>query len=151
MTEITRHFTSTVYIVHNNKVLLQLHKKAKVMTPPGGHIDRDELPHEAAIREAKEEVGLDITLYSKDTDLTSFEDKSKNIHNGEFINLHYVNEFHQHIDFNFFATSISDKVVPGPGESNVWKWYSKEELLQDNNLRERIRKCALKALETLSE
>ena len=31
---------------------------------PGGHIEKNELPHEAAIREAKEETGLNIELYN---------------------------------------------------------------------------------------
>ncbi|WP_202710979.1 hypothetical protein [Sporosalibacterium faouarense] len=32
-----RHFTVSVFIVHKNKVLLHLHKKAKKMLPLGGH------------------------------------------------------------------------------------------------------------------
>lgn len=149
MTEITRHFTATVFIVYNNKVLLIEHKKAKVWIGPGGHIDRDELPHEAAIREAKEEVGLDIELYSKNKNLTKYGDGSFNIHNGEIINVHNVNEFHQHIDFEFIAITNTDKVVPGPGESQTWQWFTKEEI-ENLNLRPNIKYMCLKALETLS-
>ncbi|MFH1838007.1 MAG: NUDIX domain-containing protein [Candidatus Kuenenbacteria bacterium] len=64
--EITRHFTTTVYIIYKQKVLLHLHKKLGVWVPIGGHIDRDELPQVATLRETKEEAGLDINLYNPD-------------------------------------------------------------------------------------
>ncbi|GLC31734.1 hypothetical protein [Clostridium omnivorum] len=34
-----RHFTVSVYIVHEDKVLLHLHNRAKKILPIGGHID----------------------------------------------------------------------------------------------------------------
>ncbi len=50
------------YILHNDKVLL-IHKKkglgAGMVNAPGGHIEPGETPEEAAVRETKEEVGLD--------------------------------------------------------------------------------------------
>lgn len=55
-------FVSSVYIVNGDAVLLRKHDKYKMWLPPGGHIELDEDPSEAAIREAKEEVGLDVTL-----------------------------------------------------------------------------------------
>lgn len=59
--EITKHFTATAIIVHDNKALLHLHKKLNIWLPMEGHIDRDELPQDAVLREVKEECGLDIT------------------------------------------------------------------------------------------
>ena len=50
------------YIVYEDKVLLIHHRKLDLWLPVGGHIDPDEVPDDAMIREAKEEVGLDITL-----------------------------------------------------------------------------------------
>ena len=57
-----REFTATVYILNENQVLLHFHKKLKKWLPPGGHLEKDETPPECAIREAKEETGLDIAL-----------------------------------------------------------------------------------------
>ena len=54
--------TATVYIVNDNRILLHKHKKYNTWFPVGGHLRSNELPHEAAIREVKEETGLDITL-----------------------------------------------------------------------------------------
>jgi 8-oxo-dGTP pyrophosphatase MutT (NUDIX family) len=56
-------FTAEVFVVHKNKVLLRFHDKYKFWASVGGHIELDEDPNEAAIREVKEEVGLDVTLY----------------------------------------------------------------------------------------
>lgn len=74
-----KHFTATVFIIHENKVLLIKHRKLNKWLPPGGHIDSNETPPEAAIREAKEETGLNIELISdenvwfENTNVKSFE------------------------------------------------------------------------------
>ncbi len=51
-------FTASVYIVREGKVLLHKHKKLGIWLPPGGHIEPEEDPNQAALREAKEESGL---------------------------------------------------------------------------------------------
>ena len=56
-------FTVEVFIVHNGKVLLRKHDKYKIWLSVGGHIELDEDPNQAAIREVKEEVGLDVKLF----------------------------------------------------------------------------------------
>jgi 8-oxo-dGTP pyrophosphatase MutT (NUDIX family) len=57
--ETTRHFTATTYVVNDGATVLHDHKRLDLWLAPGGHIDRDELPHEAALREVREETGLD--------------------------------------------------------------------------------------------
>lgn len=57
-----RQFTATVYVVHDEKVLLIRHRKLNKWLPPGGHLEDGELPHEAAMREAYEETGLTLSL-----------------------------------------------------------------------------------------
>lgn len=47
-------FTVEVFVVHQDKVLLRLHDKYKIWLSVGGHIDLDEDPNKAAIREVKE-------------------------------------------------------------------------------------------------
>ena len=44
------------------KVLLHLHRKLGMWLPPGGHIERDEIPDDAAVREVFEETGLNVEL-----------------------------------------------------------------------------------------
>ena len=54
---ITRHFTSTGYIVSKGRVLLHWHPKIKAFLPPGGHVEINEDPVQAVLREVKEETG----------------------------------------------------------------------------------------------
>ena len=39
-----RHFTVAVFVVRDGKVLLHWHRKLGMWLPPGGHIERGELP-----------------------------------------------------------------------------------------------------------
>jgi 8-oxo-dGTP pyrophosphatase MutT (NUDIX family) len=57
-----RHFTVAVFVVWEGKVLLHLHRKLGMWLPSGGHIERDELPDEAAVREVFEETGVKVEL-----------------------------------------------------------------------------------------
>ena len=59
-----RHFCASAYIVNpeNKKVLLVKHKKYNKWLQPGGHIEDNETPEEAAIREVYEETGIKTTL-----------------------------------------------------------------------------------------
>ncbi len=62
----SKHYTSSVFILtdgHPAKVLLVHHRKLAKWLEPGGHQEVNEDPVEAAIREVKEETGLDITNY----------------------------------------------------------------------------------------
>jgi 8-oxo-dGTP pyrophosphatase MutT (NUDIX family) len=55
-------FTVSVLISQNRKVLFIFHKQLQRRLPIGGHIELEEHPEQAAIREAKEESGLDVEL-----------------------------------------------------------------------------------------
>ena len=131
-----RHFTVSVYVVHNNRVLLHKHKKAQILLPVGGHIDLNELPEDAAIRETFEEAGIVVELY----DLDSLKGQDVNTEREKvLINpIHTIwgeiEKGHEHIDFVFYAKSISTKLKPGENESRTLEWYSesiKDVLLKD--------------------
>jgi 8-oxo-dGTP pyrophosphatase MutT (NUDIX family) len=143
--EITRHFTSTVLIVHRNKVLLHRHKKRGSLLPVGGHVDRDELPQETALREAMEEAGLEITLHDADT--LRFGDVQVLVRPAHML-LVNMNPYHQHIDFIFYATAATDQVQPLDGESAQLFWYTRDEVLAAP-MPENVRGLALEALERL--
>ncbi len=58
-----RHFCASAFVVNDEKKLLLVkHAIWGKWTQPGGHIEENETPEEAAIREVYEETGLKITL-----------------------------------------------------------------------------------------
>lgn len=62
-----RHFTATAYVFDPaGRVLLLWHGKLLRWMPPGGHVDENELPEDTAVRECKEETGLDIEILDAD-------------------------------------------------------------------------------------
>jgi ADP-ribose pyrophosphatase YjhB (NUDIX family) len=149
-----RHFTVSVYIVHKDKVLLHLHKKAKKILPLGGHIEFNELPEEACIREAQEESGLKINIYNplnnqlkKSCELVG----EKLLINPMYTIFGKINPEHYHIDFVYYATANSYDTIPDIGESNLLKWYNKEDLKNAYDIQHNVLTMANEALELLGK
>lgn len=65
-----KHFTATAYIIAKKKgeasVLLHHHKKLGLWLGIGGHIEKDENPLEAVLREVEEETQLPIEVIISD-------------------------------------------------------------------------------------
>ena len=59
-------YAADVLIVNDDAVLLRMHDKYNMWLAPGGHVELDEDFAEAAVREAKEETGLDIRLLGQE-------------------------------------------------------------------------------------
>ncbi len=53
-----RHFTATGFVVQEDATLLHWHKRLGQWMPPGGHIETDEDPVQAVLREIREETGI---------------------------------------------------------------------------------------------
>ncbi|MBU0750043.1 NUDIX domain-containing protein, partial [Patescibacteria group bacterium] len=122
-------FTVTVYVVNESAVLLRVHDKFKFWLGAGGHIELDEDPNQAAIREVKEEVGLDVRLIGKMPDVAESEGY-RNLIPPSFMNIHSINDTHQHCDLIYFAESDTRNVVQGETEiSDEIRWFTKEELM----------------------
>jgi len=58
-----RCLTAAGMLIYQKQVLLIKHKKLGAWLCPGGHVDRDELPHQAAEREFAEETGLQVVAF----------------------------------------------------------------------------------------
>lgn len=141
--EITRHFTATTFIVHQEKTLLHKHRTLGIWLPPGGHIDRDELPEIAAVREVKEETGLDVELIHDPPMINS--DNARELPRPWHILLENINPFHQHIDLIYFATAESLKFIPEEDEIEM-RWFDRDDLSSDEIPRD-IRLLGLEAIE----
>ena len=59
-----RHFCASVFLINpeDKRILLVKHKKFNKWVQPGGHIEDDETPEEAALRETYEETGIKVKL-----------------------------------------------------------------------------------------
>jgi len=61
--ELEKHFTASALIIdEDNRVLLLHHKKLGVWLYPGGHVEKNETPDQAVLREVKEETGLEVEI-----------------------------------------------------------------------------------------
>lgn len=142
-------FTAEVFIVHEGKVLLKRHKKfGSIWLSVGGHIELDEDPTEAAVREVKEEVGLDVQLYTGHQQFKAIDGDYRDIIPPIAVGRHRVNDVHEHVVFVYFASSASDAVVT-EDPTDEWKWVSREELAQ-MDLRDNVRAYAVAALDALA-
>ena len=59
-----RHFTATGFVVEGSRTLLHWHKRHQQWMPPGGHIEPDEDPVQAVLREVREETGIAAEVIS---------------------------------------------------------------------------------------
>ena len=146
-------FTVEVFIVHKNKVLLRKHDKYKTWLSVGGHIELDEDPNQAAVREVKEEVGLDVFLHNHSKiELVQHRGYTELIP-PVFMNRHNINENHEHITLTYFARSNTDILVPCEDEkSDECKWFTLKELdLPEFGILERIKFYAKSALNCLKD
>ena len=139
-------FTASVFIVHEGKVLLHFHTKLGKWLQPGGHIELDEGPMEAAIREAKEETGFDVEIIGG-PQLPGLHDDATDIVPPRFLNRHRFNDTHEHIDFTYFARVVGGTLTPEDGVD--MRWLSREEIGQADLLPS-VRAYALAALDELA-
>lgn len=140
--------TVEVFIVYKDKVLLRIHDKYKIWLSIGGHMELDEDPNQAALREAKEEVGLEITLFAS-TNTPDFNKKDyQELIPPVFLNRHRISTTHEHVSYTYFATTKSDTVTPENAEDQ-WHWFTKAELeAAQGKIKDSIRHYALTALAT---
>ena len=119
----TRHFTATGIVVHRGSVALHWHPKVKAWLPPGGHIEANEDPVQAVLREIEEETGLDAVIVPTATRLDlrypehvqpPFTIMIEDIHDP-------VQGYHQHIDMIYFCRPAGEPGTMPHG----WRWIDR--------------------------
>jgi 8-oxo-dGTP pyrophosphatase MutT (NUDIX family) len=146
MSEVTRDFTVATFVLHDGKVLLLWHRKLSMWLPPGGHIDPNELPDEAAVREVKEETGLDVVLLSQPS-MPPMPGPLQ-LARPEGIQLEDISPGHQHIDLIYFARPVDPAAVRPVANDEVDRvgWYARGDLGRID-LTEEVRAWVERALE----
>jgi len=125
--DLVRHFTATAFVVQDASIALHWHLKVKAWLPPGGHIEPNEDPVQAVLREVLEETGLDCEI----------------VPTGDCLDLEYptqvyapytimiedihdpVQGFHHHIDMIYFCRLVTPAVEINDG----WIWVSRQQLI----------------------
>ena len=123
------HFCATACILNKekNKILFIHHKKLNKWLFVGGHIEENENPEEAVLREVKEETNLDIELigqrYPRQEDFIKPFALQKNI----------VKENHIHMDIFYVAIDKeTSKLKEKEDEVLGSRWFSKEQIISED-------------------
>lgn len=134
-----RHFTATAFVIDSKKrVLLLWHKRLQRWMPPGGHVDQDETPEDAAKRECKEETNLDVEIVGdvQDDLFAKNHDEGHMLKKPIAMLLENIPDCpernepaHQHMDFLYLARPLNeDEAQEITDESDGMKWFTKKEI-----------------------
>ncbi len=140
-------FTCAVFVLNEGKVLLIKHKKLNRWLPPGGCIENNETPDEAALREVYEEVGVHVQLLGNQDPILP---GVKLVHQPIHIQIEQNPKGPNNIDFIYYA-KLTDKnctINLNLDEALEYRWcdqLSIEKFIPEHELRIN----ALKALGSL--
>lgn len=119
-------FTSAIFVVEGDRVLLIHHRKLNHWLPLGGHIELDEDPEMAALREAFEESGLEVELVGERPPTTG--PGTRALIAPRFMDIHRISDTHEHIGLIYFARPRSGKLTLAPAEHYDIRWCTADDL-----------------------
>jgi len=119
-------FTVSIFVVHNGKVLLIHHRNLNKWLPLGGHVELDEDPETAALREAKEESGLEVELLGERPPTT--EPGTRALITPRFMDIHRISATHEHIGLIYWARPKHGTVTLSASEHYDIRWCSAADL-----------------------
>ena len=119
-------FTVAIFVVRDAKVLVILHRNLGQWLPLGGHIELDEDPETAALREAREESGLEVELIGQRPPTT--EAGTRALIAPRFLDIHKITETHEHIGMIYWARPINGQLTLCAGEHHAIRWCSLADL-----------------------
>src|SRR6185437_3939185 len=94
-------FTVAIFVVHSGRILLIHHRKLEKWLPLGGHIELDEDQEIAALRETREESGLEVELLGERPPTTG--PGTRALIAPRFLDIHRISETHEHIGMIYWA------------------------------------------------
>ncbi len=126
------HLSAGAIVFNGNKILAIKRNKepfAGQWSVVGGHVEEKELPHEAALRELKEEAGLELDIVDPYIEVpTDFPEGLKRLPQPILISLLPVSD-HYHISFTYAAKAKSTGIKAENSEGTVqWIDPTKEQL-----------------------
>lgn len=152
-----RHFTATGFVVQGDRTLLHWHQRLQQWMPPGGHIEPDEDPVQAVLREVREETGVEADVIPSVTELAfAYPGQVQPPYTILIEDSAESGDTHQHIDLIYFC-AIADGSAPD-ARINDFHWVDEADLRSNQPLdlagcgvavpiAEDVRLLALKAIE----
>lgn len=134
--QVLRHFTVAVFVVHESRVVLHFHPRLQRWLPPGGHVEDNELPDDAALREVEEETGLQVRLVGRRGLNVVTAPQQLVVPAG--IQVENIYPGHQHIDLVYFAVPVGSIDIHERFSADRVGWHSVaalEELGADEEIR----------------
>jgi 8-oxo-dGTP pyrophosphatase MutT (NUDIX family) len=109
------HVTGSGIVIGPRGVLLLEHRRLGIWLQPGGHIDPGETPWDAALRESREETGLEVSFAGP------FDDAGvpELIH----VDVHEGGRGHTHLDLRYLIDGGDADPDPPEGESQQIGWF----------------------------
>ncbi|MEI6569208.1 MAG: NUDIX domain-containing protein [Verrucomicrobiota bacterium] len=121
-------FTVAIFVVHEGRVLVIHHRKLEKWLPLGGHIELDEDPEMAAIREAREESGLDVELIGERPPTTG--PGTRALIAPRFLDIHRISATHEHIGMIYWARPRTGTLTLATEEHHDIRWCTPADLEQ---------------------
>lgn len=119
-------FTVAIFVVQNDRVLVIHHRKLDKWLPLGGHIELDEDPEVAALREAREESGLEVELLGERPPTTG--PGTRALIAPRFLDIHRITDTHEHIGMIYWARPKNGSVTLSIVEHHDIRWCSAADL-----------------------
>ena len=104
------HITGSAIVVGPRGTVLLEHKRLGMWLQPGGHDDQGESPWDAALREAREETGLDVRFA---------DGRPRLVH----VDVHQGGRGHTHLDLRYLVDGGDADPAPPPDESQRVEWF----------------------------
>lgn len=144
---ISRDFTVATFIVDAGRVLLLRHRSLNMWLPPGGHIEQNELPDEAAIRETLEEAGIHVELVSSPRLGVT---EPRQLARPEGVQVETIRPGHEHVDLIYFARPAGDtRLRLSQREAHAIGWHSLADL-EELDLTDEVRRWCVLAIQELA-
>ena len=125
---VERHFTVSGFLSHDGRTALHWHRLG-MWLPPGGHIQPNEDPIEAVLREVEEETGVAALIVPTATPYPH--DHPRQLPAPVTIGVYEIAEPdypHEHIDLVYFTRPRAPEVPTLPDSGEGWRWVGSEEL-----------------------
>ena len=124
-----RHFTSTGFVVRGDATLLHWHKRLGQWMPPGGHIEQDEDPVQAVLREIREETGIVAEVIpSRAAEAFAYPEQLPAPYTILVEDIPGPGEAHKHIDMIYFCRPVDGADHEQVDDASL-RWVSEAELV----------------------